>query len=160
MFAKQKDYEQFGTVVAALPELAQKMEKELETAGMTKVFTQIEMPLIPVLYKMEVEGIDLDTGSLEDFSGTLKTRIDELTKKIITLAEALELYDQKFKALAQNKVHIMKSVAYFADAENDELPRMAEPVRWTEVKKFFEREQLKIAKKVLRTEGDGKDAAM
>jgi DNA polymerase I-like protein with 3'-5' exonuclease and polymerase domains len=37
-FVKEKDYERFGQVVAALPELAQNMEKELEKAGSTKVF--------------------------------------------------------------------------------------------------------------------------
>ncbi|MEK7619796.1 MAG: DNA polymerase I [Patescibacteria group bacterium] len=85
-FAKEKDYERFGQVVAALPELAQRMEKELEKAGSTKVFGEIEMPLIPVLYHMEVEGIELDTKSLEVFSASLKKRIDELTKKITKLA--------------------------------------------------------------------------
>ncbi|TAL51150.1 hypothetical protein EPN81_00715, partial [Patescibacteria group bacterium] len=85
-FLKEKDYERFGNVVAVLPELAEKMQKELENSGGMKVFEEIEMPLIPVLYKMEVEGIELDTKSLETFSTSLKKRIDELTKKIIKLA--------------------------------------------------------------------------
>jgi DNA polymerase I len=85
-FAKEKDYERFGQIVSALPELAQKLETELEKTGSTKVFEEIEMPLIPVLYRMEVQGIELDTQSLETFSASLKKRIDELTKKITKLA--------------------------------------------------------------------------
>lgn len=85
-FAKEKDYERFGTVVATLLELAQKMETELEGAGAMKVFEQIEMPLVPVLYRMEVAGIELDTQSLEEFSASLKKRIDELTRNITKLA--------------------------------------------------------------------------
>ncbi|MCR4314566.1 MAG: DNA polymerase I, partial [Candidatus Uhrbacteria bacterium] len=85
-FAKEKDYERFGTVVAALLELAQKMETELERIGATKVFEEIEMPLIPVLYNMEIEGIEFDTKSLGAVSANLKKRIEELTKTITKLA--------------------------------------------------------------------------
>lgn len=85
-FAKEKDYERFGTVVATLLELTQKMETELEGVGALWVFEEIEMPLVPVLYAMEVEGIELDTKSLEVFCTTLKKQIDELTKKITKLA--------------------------------------------------------------------------
>lgn len=85
-FTKEKDYERFGTVVATLPELAERLEAELGHVGATKVFEEIEMPLIPVLYKMEVEGIELDTQSLGEFSVSLRKRIDELTKKITKLA--------------------------------------------------------------------------
>ena len=85
-FAKDKDYERFGQVVALLPELAQRMERELHKTGSKKVMEEIEMPLVTVLYKMEVEGIELDTKSLEGFSASLKKRINELTKKIVKLA--------------------------------------------------------------------------
>lgn len=85
-FMKEKDYERFGQIVAALPELAHKLEQELEKAGSKKVFEEIEMPLIPVLYRMEVQGIEFDSESLETFSASLKKRIDELTNKITKLA--------------------------------------------------------------------------
>lgn len=85
-FAKEKDYEMLGAVAATLPELAQKMRGELEQMQVAHVFDEIEMPLIPVLYHMEQEGIGLDTQSLAAFSLTLKNRIDELTIKIHTAA--------------------------------------------------------------------------
>ncbi len=81
-FAKEKDYETLGSVAATLPELAQSMRGELEKATLTNIFDEIEMPLIPVLYRMEQEGIQLDTQSLAAFSLTLTHRIDALTQKI------------------------------------------------------------------------------
>ncbi len=85
-FEKEKDYERFGQVVAVLPELVKKMEHELERTGGANVFEEIEMPLIPVLYKMEMEGIELDTESLGVFSASLKKRIGQLTRNITKLA--------------------------------------------------------------------------
>ncbi|MFA4845676.1 MAG: DNA polymerase I [Patescibacteria group bacterium] len=85
-FAKQKDYETLGSITAALPELAVKMRSALESVNLTSVFDEIEMPLIPILYKMECEGIELDSEGLAAFSISLKKRIDELTIKIHTSA--------------------------------------------------------------------------
>jgi len=69
--------------------------------------------------------------------------------KILTLEKALKLYDKKFKALRQNKMHILKSLVYFEDAQKDELPRMIKSVSWQAVKDFFIDEQKKIVQKIL-----------
>ena len=69
--------------------------------------------------------------------------------KILTLKETLGLYDKKFKALRQNKMHILKSLVYFEDAEKDKLPQMIKQVRWSSVKRFFISEQQKIAEEIL-----------
>ncbi len=85
-FAKEKDYQKFGRVTSSLPSLAIKMRAALVGAGQEKVFDEIEMPLVPVLYQMEVDGIELDSESLAAFSKTLAKRIDVLTKKVIAIA--------------------------------------------------------------------------
>jgi predicted nucleotidyltransferase component of viral defense system len=68
-------------------------------------------------------------------------------EKVLTLSEALELYDKKYGVLAQNKLTIIKSLGYFDDAETSEMPRMIQKVSWRAVKKFFLQEQKWIAKK-------------
>lgn len=68
----------------------------------------------------------------------------------ITLAQALQWYGKKYKLLRSNFVHIMKSLSYFIDADADEMPAMLKPVRWPEVKKFFERETQHAVKARLR----------
>lgn len=65
------------------------------------------------------------------------------------IKEALILYDKKFRSLRQNKIHVLKSLVYFGDAEKDKLPQMIKKVTWSSVKKFFISEQHKIAKEIL-----------
>jgi len=70
-------------------------------------------------------------------------------QRILTLGDALDLYDKKFGVLQQNKVHILKSLNYFDDADKDEVPQMIEPIDWLTVKKFFEREVRILSEELL-----------
>lgn len=70
-----------------------------------------------------------------------------ICKEAVSLPEAIQLYDKKYKNLAATGLHIMKSLVYFNDAEPDEMPRMLKPCKWEEVKGFFEQEIKKIALK-------------
>ncbi len=62
----------------------------------------------------------------------------------LSLREILKFYDQKYRTLASNLIHIRKSLVYFVDAEASETPKMIKPVNWETVKSFFEREVKKI----------------
>lgn len=62
------------------------LEKELISGGMLKLFTDIEMPLIPVLADMERAGIRVDTLTLADISLGLSEEIQALEKEIIGMA--------------------------------------------------------------------------
>ena len=55
-------------------------------ATLKKLMDEIETPLIPVLAKMEQEGINLDVPALEKFSEELEVSIVDLTKKILDLS--------------------------------------------------------------------------
>jgi len=61
------------------------------------------------------------------------------------LMEILHFYDKKYKNLASNLIHIQKSLVFFNDAESDEMPKMVKPVKWGDVKKYFEKEVKKLA---------------
>lgn len=54
----------------------------LEEKGLVKVYTEIELPLAPVLEKMKERGIKLDLEWLSDLSKQLEKRINKLTKDI------------------------------------------------------------------------------
>jgi DNA polymerase-1 len=82
-FGKEKDYKRLGEATAALIPIAKTMRKELKDAGGKEVFEEIEMPLAPVLYEMEVEGIKLDVDGLATFSKSLEKQINKLTKSIL-----------------------------------------------------------------------------
>ena len=50
------------------------------------VFYNIEMPLVDVLYDMEVQGVKIDRPELENLENKYASRIDELTERIYSLA--------------------------------------------------------------------------
>lgn len=66
--------------------------------------------------------------------------------KIYSLERILTYYDQKYEKLQANKTHILRSLFYFAEAQNDAPPQMIQTVDWQEIKKFFEKEVKKISK--------------
>lgn len=69
---------------------------KLEEKGLTKVLTDIEMPLCPVLADMERAGFLVDRKALSDFGEWLSTGIDALTAQIYELAgEAFNLNSPK-----------------------------------------------------------------
>lgn len=61
-------------------------EKGLEENELSKLFNEIEMPLVEVLARMEEEGIKLDTEALAEFSKELGKEIGILEEEIIELA--------------------------------------------------------------------------
>ena len=65
--------------------------------------------------------------------------------KIFPLEKILTYYDQKYEKLEANKTHILRSLFYFAEAENDASPQMIQPVDWQKLKEFFEKEVEKIS---------------
>ncbi|MCW1885826.1 DNA polymerase I [Luteolibacter flavescens] len=54
--------------------------------GQEHVFREIECPLLPVLVRMEMEGIAIDPGALVEIGSQLQQRIDELSRTIATHA--------------------------------------------------------------------------
>ncbi|MDD4847150.1 MAG: DNA polymerase I [Bacteroidales bacterium] len=67
-------------------QLKNKLLPELEKADLTRLFYEIEMPLVPVLTSMEWEGVKIDTESLKIFSEQLTLNLQELEKEIFQLA--------------------------------------------------------------------------
>jgi len=63
-------------------QLAAKLRPLLEEAGQDKILHQIEAPLLPVLVRMEMEGISIDPDALKDIGVELQQQIDELAKSI------------------------------------------------------------------------------
>ena len=61
-------------------------EPKLVETGVEKVFKNIEMPLVPVLARMEREGIKIDVHSLRSYSEELGETIVRLEREIIELA--------------------------------------------------------------------------
>ena len=67
-------------------QLQQRLEKELEENGMTRLAQTVEMPLINVLAAMEAKGVKIDVPAMETFGQTLSVDSKKLEEEIYSLA--------------------------------------------------------------------------
>ncbi len=75
--------EDVDAVVRLLPLL----RRQLETIRAWRLFTEVEMPLLPVLVAMEASGITLDRKILDGMAGTLAGEMERQEAEIHRLAE-------------------------------------------------------------------------
>jgi len=68
-------------------QLKEIFEKNLEENNLTKLYQEIEIPLLRVLASMELEGIKLDTNFLNSLSDNLVEDIQKLEKSIYSEAD-------------------------------------------------------------------------
>ena len=66
--------------------LMSKLDAELKTEGLTTLFETVEMPLVPVLAQMEMNGARIDTQSLAETSKEFTRRMSEIEKEIYEAA--------------------------------------------------------------------------
>jgi DNA polymerase-1 len=66
--------------------LVGKMRPELEERQQTKLFDELEMPLVSVLARIEIHGMVVDPVALQQMSTTLGRRLGELSTQIYELA--------------------------------------------------------------------------
>ena len=77
-------------------QLKQLFTSELESGNVTKLFNDIELPLVSVLTAMEIEGININTDFLNKLSVTLTNDINRLEKNIYEQAgEAFNIASPK-----------------------------------------------------------------
>jgi len=60
------------------------------------------------------------------------------------LGELLDLFQKKFAEVRYNRIHALKSLTYFKDAEKDPMPDLLIPLSWEEIKSFFTAEVPRI----------------
>ena len=66
--------------------LAEAMAPQLRDAGLTRLFEELEIPLLRVLLDMERAGVRLDQRFLRDMGKELEARLDEMRARIHELA--------------------------------------------------------------------------
>ena len=86
--------------------LVETYQPQLASAGVEKLFHEIELPLVPVLMEMERTGVLLDLAFLGQLAGELAARLQELEKQItahigtaINIASPQQLVDALFTKL-------------------------------------------------------------
>lgn len=62
------------------------LEKELHNAGLYDLFFKVEMPLVPVLARMERNGVKIDTFALNEASQQMTQKLKDIELEIYELA--------------------------------------------------------------------------
>ena len=153
---QQVDPKDLRTRLAPLGKLKIEMEKEgtlWATLNGTKLsFFQYEYPLLDSVENFEgvaVAGIrDIASMKLDALSsrGSKKDFVDLyfILKEGRSLQDILQWFHEKFRGIDYNKGHLLKSLAYFEDAEKEKDPHMLKKFSWPEVRTFFQHQATKI----------------
>lgn len=80
------DLDMEGRRVEVIRRLADRLHHDLEERDELGLFSGFELPLIPVLARMEHAGIGVDRAYLEEMGDDLRTRLASLEKTIVELA--------------------------------------------------------------------------
>jgi DNA polymerase-1 len=94
--------------------LAVDLRREVAQAGLMKVYQEIDLPLVPVLARMEEAGVKIDSGVLAGMSTRLERECDGKAKEIHDLA-GYEFNINSPKQLGDvlfNKLNLPKPVKY------------------------------------------------
>jgi DNA polymerase-1 len=71
---------------AAIQALVPALLAEVEKAGVESVYKQIDLPLAPVLFRMEQAGVRIDTGVLDGLSKRFAVELERVGERIFELA--------------------------------------------------------------------------
>lgn len=76
-------YQSTGAGIFALAHI---LQKQLGEHGVWKLYEEVELPLSDLLYRMEIEGVQVDCDLLEKTSKEMHKKLDGLTEEICQLA--------------------------------------------------------------------------
>ena len=71
-------------------------------------------------------------------------------RNIEPLGEIIVRLKTQYPTVAHDYHHILKSLTYFADAENDPLPKLYFKASWLQIRKFFVSEVPAVTRKLLK----------
>ncbi len=85
-YAPQELSAAYGTRADAARRLAPGLWEELEAMGLAKLARELELPLVPLLARMELAGVKVDTKVLAEISAKVGADCDQKVKHIHELA--------------------------------------------------------------------------
>ncbi len=71
---------------AAIHALAPSLRAEVEKSGLGRVYSEIDLPLAPVLFRMEKAGVRIDIGVLDGLSKRFALELERVGERIFELA--------------------------------------------------------------------------
>ena len=71
---------------ATIQGLAPQLRAEVDASGVARAYSEIDLPLAPVLYRMEHAGVRIDTDVLDGLSKRFSVELDRVGERIFELA--------------------------------------------------------------------------
>jgi DNA polymerase-1 len=71
---------------AAIEALVPVLKSEVEKAGVERAYREIDLPLAPVLFRMEKAGVRIDSGALDALSRRFSVELERVGERIFSLA--------------------------------------------------------------------------
>ena len=130
---------------------------------MVGIFNDVKFSLFHYPYPLIAQTkkfLRIGLSSLEDIAAmklvaitdraTKKDYIDHfvLAKKY-PIEHMFDFYEKKYHLLQPNLFTLIKSLQFFSEAEETDMPKMIEKINWEGIKKFFQKEVIKLAEKYL-----------
>lgn len=132
-FGFKVDREDWGTILGKLGDIKFSLfyyKYPLITQAMD--YSGINLAGLQDIAAMKIDAIG-GRGTKRDF-----TDLYFLVKKLGDIQALLKFYDEKYQKFEANKFHILKSLTYFENADNEEDPKMlVSDYSWEEVKKYL-----------------------
>jgi hypothetical protein len=117
------------------------------------VLEGVKLSFFEYPYKMLFPTISYEGSDMADFRDIACMKIDAISSrgskkdfidiyfilKKISLREILDLFDEKYKDIKYSRMHLLKSLNYFEEAEKEPMPMMLESIEWKNVKKDIQK---------------------
>ena len=119
----------------ATARLRDALAPELDSHNMRKLFDEIEMPLVTVLARMELNGVALDTGTLHEMAESLTMEIRRVEEELyasvgheFNIGSPLQLSQILFDELGLPKTRRLKTGGYSTDVQSLENLKGLHPI--------------------------------
>lgn len=147
----------------------EKLKKEISTLGQYRLTNEedgtldgmlddVKLTFIRYEYPLLFPLVDFDGVKLADERDIACMKIDAISSRgsrkdfidlyilleKYSLPELLTFFEQKYSHIEYNKLHLLKSLAYFEDAEEDVMPKMLKDISWDTVKEKILEETRKL----------------
>jgi DNA polymerase-1 len=121
--------------VDATARLQEALGPELDMQNMRRLFDEIEMPLVTVLARMELNGVALDTGTLHEMGESLAMEIRQVEEDLygsvgheFNIGSPLQLSQVLFDELGLPKTRRLKTGGYSTDVQSLENLKGLHPI--------------------------------
>lgn len=139
-------------IKAQLSELGKFKINSEDKGTLHAVLNGVRVSLLFYPYSLLFPKVKFQTGHLADWREIACMKINAISSrgskkdfidlyfilKQISLAKLLDLFDKKYKGVNYNRLHILKSLVYFKQADKEPRPIMLEKVSWLNIKKSIQ----------------------